>query len=137
MSCKLPTKLPASKDELLALKLKVDEDIASISLQIAEAKARAATTGDYSDRSWFLKANHAQRYYGQYSQRIQIELSRVKKEEKEKNIATNQTFERCFIEVARERLLDDFFSEIVEEAKYRAGLKKPSITDSLRTGEFA
>ena len=51
-------------DGLLELKMAVDEDLAQVSCQLDLAKAKASSTGQYSDPDWFSRATMAKRIKG-------------------------------------------------------------------------
>lgn len=75
----------AIEDDLLELKVLVDDEIGHIAEQLTEAKAKAASTGDYSDADWYRRATSAKRIKGRLSQRIQNELARRKRARIESN----------------------------------------------------
>jgi len=105
----------ASYDELLDLKVLVDENTAQIREQLDSAKSDAAATGIYADRNWFRSATAAMRIKGQLGQRIQNEIRRKKQLEKE---------ERQMEQHDREWLLMRAMDEVLtSEQKQRVVLK--------------
>lgn len=68
--------------ETLRWKGEIDADVANIRAQIESAKAKAITTGHYSDPQWWSKVNNALRFKGSISQRIQARLSELGHERK-------------------------------------------------------
>lgn len=117
---RIPSTLPESKEDLLSLKIRTEDEIASIKLQLSEAR-EDASQGNPTDKVWLAKASRALIHYGRISQHIQSKLGQIKSAEKQSNIAGSLTTEKHFVDVARERLIGELFVEIMEEAKYRAG----------------
>jgi len=103
------SRLPTSRDALLALKVEVDASIAQIDEQLRSARSASVEP----DADWYARARRARRIYGLCSQRIQAALTRIKQEK-------SRAVEGHFVDVARERLLEEFFIEILEEANRRA-----------------
>ena len=81
----------AEYDELVDLKLVVDQEILSISDDLAKAKTKLIQDGAWSDPDWFRRATMAKRIKGQLSQRIQLLMSRKKKIIKEQNRAKDES----------------------------------------------
>lgn len=75
----------ASEDELIDLKIEVDDDIIRITDQINAAKAEHIESGSYANADWYRRATTAKKIKGHLSQRIQIELARKKEERKKKD----------------------------------------------------
>jgi len=98
-----------SEDDLLVLKDELDGEITAIRIQIEGAKVKAAD-GEYSDRTWWFKANAALKIKGRQSQQIQNTLGRLRREK-------NRELEKCFVDVARTQLSQAQFEEIMDEAK--------------------
>lgn len=115
---RIPSTLPESKEDLLSLKIRTEDEIASVKLQLSQARESPSTI----DREWEARATRALIHYGRISQHIQSRLGQIKSAEKQKNVASSSTTERHFLDVAKERLLSDLFNEILDEAKYRAGV---------------
>ena len=95
----------------------VTEEIALIKAQIAEAKGIAAETGDYSDSDWFHRANLALRFKGREHQALQLEFGKRRKEERRQR---NDTFERAFIDAARDLLDADTYKMVMAAAVARS-----------------
>ena len=91
----------------------VASDIAVIKRQINEAKSKAASTGDYSDTDWFHRANAALRYKGVEHQSLLQEKGKRSRAKKE---AHTNTFERAFLQAARQILDADTFRVIMDAA---------------------
>jgi len=98
-----------SDSELLDLKFKIDGEIENIRDQIDRAKADAAT-GEYSDRNWYWSAVRAKKIKGRQSQQIQNEMSRRKSERA-------NDLPNIFIDVAKEQLSNELFTEILQRAQ--------------------
>jgi hypothetical protein len=99
--------------ELLERKQKLDSEIADIKQQLEQARLVKHLTGQYADRDWYIRANAALRHKGQESQAIQIALSRLKTQKKERP----DTLEGRFVEIARQKLADEVFTDILSEAR--------------------
>lgn len=104
MPLKLPDLSTASSEELAETKLRFEDEIFKINLQIDAAKERGSV-----DRGWLRKAESARRMYGRDCQRIQIEQGRRKK-------SHTISFERRFIEAARRRLNEEVYKSLMDEA---------------------
>lgn len=68
-----------TKDDLLALRLRVESDLGRIKGQINDAKRRAATGGGFADRDWLGRAEYAAREKAAFVQKIQMRLSVLKR----------------------------------------------------------
>jgi predicted HNH restriction endonuclease len=110
-----------SAEELLDEKIYIDGELGRIRNQIAEAKDRLATTGEYADRDWYRRAQGALRIFGQRSQRIQARLSVLRRAEKARNAERSgvegDRFKHAFMRLVRERLGDAQYNELVALAQ--------------------
>jgi len=107
-----------SDEDLLELKDLVDTDITSISIQIDDAKAIAASGGEYADVGWYRRAVTAKKLKGRLSQRIQTELSNKKKRRKEKHgEGTTELFIRGLFLAMDEHLSSELKDRIVSDAR--------------------
>ncbi len=70
--------LPDTKEELLALRLEIQEQLDSIKGQVTEAKREFASGGVTSDRDWLNRAESALRHKGRTMQAIQAKLTTIK-----------------------------------------------------------
>lgn len=84
-----------------------------VTRKIDEAKITAAATGVYSDTEWFIKATAAKRAKALEHQLLLKEIAARKREKRREN---NDSLERLFIDVARDRLPYDIFMGIVAAA---------------------
>ena len=103
-----------SRTELLARKQKLDSEMADIKLQLEQARLIKHQTGQYAEREWYLRANNALRGKGLESQAIQLELSRRKEKQRNKR---PDTLEGRFVEIARQKLAEEVFTDILSEAR--------------------
>jgi hypothetical protein len=69
-----------AEEELLDLKSFYDSDSSKYGVELDMAMGKAKQSGEHADAEWFAKTKFAKRVVGQLSQRIQIELSRRKRE---------------------------------------------------------
>ncbi|OPY16253.1 MAG: hypothetical protein A4E69_00273 [Syntrophus sp. PtaB.Bin138] len=113
MLLKLPDNYASLSDaDLLELRLAMEIRIDEITEQFARTKADS-TDERYMKTTWYLRAKRARVIYGRDIQRIQLELSR----RKGKRRAASPFLGERFIDVARRRLDQEFFSELLAEAK--------------------
>jgi len=101
-----------TETELLDLKEETDLALASIKIQIEDAKARAAE-GSYSNRDWWRRVNNARRIKGLQSQQIQRALGKLRREKKAKNQADLSI---RFMDIARRDLPPELFHQILNKA---------------------
>ena len=92
-----------TKEELLQLKMEIDDEGFSIGEQIAKAQATKYETGIYTDADWYWSARRAKRHKVKQSQQIQAELSRRKGVKRMPDL---------FMDVARELLPADDFDRL-------------------------
>lgn len=93
------------------------EEIANIKTQLRAAKSDAAATGEYSDRQWFISANHALQMKGREHQMVIQELGARRKEERR---AHNTSKTEAFVRAARRRLDPELFADLMREADEQA-----------------
>jgi hypothetical protein len=99
----------ATKLEVIALRNRLNGEIAEIAAQIDAAKARAQATGEYADPEWFRRAVAAKRYKGADVQRANQALSLIKERD-------TRRFESVFIDVARRHLDKGTFTMLMDLA---------------------
>ena len=103
-----------SYDQILRLKLFLEEEVTRIKLQITGAKSKAKQSGDYSDISWFRNANYAAKMRGIALNKLNY-LAKIKKPEKaKKNADRSVSWERMFIRVSRRELSGREFDRFCE-----------------------
>lgn len=107
------------REQLLALKHDVHERLDSIKSQLYQAKAKVVTEGQYSDPTWYRRAEGAKRHLGRTMQLISQELRARRLAQAEVSRSTNRTFSQLFVDAARETLNPDLFDELIDEAKSR------------------
>lgn len=103
-----------SIEELEALRDELEEAIAGIKLQLANAKAKVATSGEYSDPGWYNAAQFALRMKGRDHQRL---LREIGLRNKTKRITISNSDQQRFIDVARRRLDPELFADLWREAR--------------------
>jgi predicted HNH restriction endonuclease len=108
-------------DELLQEKIVVDDALSRVKGQLEDARRRAATDGEYSDRDWYSRARGAVRMFGTRSQKIQARLAQLKREQKQGNFersnAQSDRFKHVFMRLVRERLGDAQYLELCALAR--------------------
>ena len=99
-----------SRDELLELKIKVQQARDDIAGQLERAKQDYIQHGKKTNLAWQGKANTAFRGMGRSIEKIQLELRRKRQD-------GNRSLEQSFIAVCKQRLNKDIFEEYMQEAK--------------------
>ena len=87
--------------------------IITIKGQVELAKSEAKVAGEFSDIYWFNKAKQALRISGQQHQFIIRELATRRKEKKK---IEDNSVENHFVNIARSKLDEDVFLNILQEA---------------------
>lgn len=111
-----------SRDDLLALKVAIDEGLHGVRTQLEVARAQVRERGVYSDRSWYTKAQSALRHYQTASQRVQLALRQQRQADKaagQERRLGQPTFPDCFYQVAQEHLPAPVFAALKEAATQR------------------
>lgn len=105
-------------EELATTKADLEEDIGMIKSQIQEARARAASSGDYSDADWYRRANGAQRVKAVQFNACCREQGRRRRETANRNRASlgNNPWESAFCKAARELLKPETFESLSRRA---------------------
>lgn len=108
----------AAEENLDERELRLQGEIADIKAQIEGASARAASSGDYSDRDWYIRAKHALRHRTIEHQQVLKMIG-----ERNRNIRKqrHEAAERRFIQICRNRLPQDVFNRIWDE--FTAGVQ--------------
>ena len=110
-----------SLDDLEDLREQLLDEIHDIKGQIEKAKSKAASAGEFADRDWYHKANHASRNKSRQYQKVVREISNRKKAERARS---NNSPEKVFIQVAKRRLDEEVFADMWAEAKEICELNK-------------
>lgn len=97
------------RSDLLALKLRLDEAITRIDEQIERSRQEVRDHGE-TNTAWYIKARHARRMKGLQAQAIQAELARRRNDHQAR-------LECAFMDVARQRLADEVYAELLAEAQ--------------------
>lgn len=95
--------------ELTDLRLVAETKMLQINLQLKEAARKYHTTGERADSSWFKSANYAKDMSGLAVRQIMAEQTRRKQDKK-------VTFERAFVDVARDLLAAETFQMLMDAA---------------------
>jgi hypothetical protein len=103
-----------SKEKLLDDIDTIVGEIDQIRTQLSFAKSNAAAHKEYSNPDWFNNAQAALRIKGRQHQKMQNELGRLNKLEKQQYA---KRLEACFVKAARELLPHVKFIEIMDMAK--------------------
>lgn len=113
----VPLRLPEnyrtmSTDDLLELKVRMESRQADITMQLGSAKDKAAAAGEYANPAWYRNASRAKAAYGHDIQRIQ----NILKQRKERQNG-NSSLENLFVTIAKRRLDETVFKDIMAEAR--------------------
>ncbi len=103
-----------STDELEWMRDNLEDKITTIKNQIDIAKSESQANGEFSDIEWFNKARAALRISGNHHQHIIRELAKRSKSERAEK---TKSFNDRFVDIVRERVDPELFSEIINEAK--------------------
>jgi hypothetical protein len=111
-----------SLEELLIKADEIDRDIAMVSAQITVAIEANKFLNEPVNREWFRKVNFALSMKKHDLKVLNKQIGELKKlSEQEKKIKyqiKQQTkFERCFVDIAKEKLDSDLFKELISIAK--------------------
>lgn len=102
-------------EEMQALLLELDENIADIKEQLRRAAAKRFDTGEYADPEWFNGAMRAQKALQRSRQQVQILIGMKNKQFRQANRALSD----FFLDVAREYMDEADFEKIIYVAKKR------------------
>jgi hypothetical protein len=107
-----------SRSDLLAEKLRVDEEIAALKKRLGSARSNAFTSGTYMPPDEYRRLEARLESLKLRSQAIQVELREVRLREKAANVAAHlaehQTWCGKFVDAARKMLDGETFKAIVE-----------------------
>ncbi|CAI3560905.1 MULTISPECIES: hypothetical protein [Clostridium] len=108
-------------DAIIQDKLNLEEDIASIQMQLDTAKDQVKFTGVQADVNWYRKAKQALAMKQMELKRLnmlEVELrSRRKAEQQKKRIEKNNSIAKVFTDIAYKKLDSKVFDDIYEKAK--------------------
>ena len=111
------------RDDLINLKAMLQEQSYDMQEQIAEAGRLKYETGQRADPDWFHRVKYALRKKKSEIQAIQNELGKRRRERvakgRDKTAIQARTFERTFVDVAKEELPIEEFYRLVGIAKAR------------------
>lgn len=93
---------------------RLDRESNEIQLLVDLAKARAHTNDQWADPSWFARANHAIRWRRSEFNRLNKEISEIRKRQRRE---WQDRQERRFIDLCRERLSQEIFSSLWADAQ--------------------
>jgi len=130
--------LKAEREATLEELAAVDEVLGDLKSQLAEAKARRAETGDYSDRAWFRRTEDAKRVKGAERLALQEALGEINREIKKREHAEQQRDKNhwawAFVRVVQ-REAPDKFEQYKRAADVEAALRaEPLRPDQPREG---
>lgn len=93
------------KAEILLVKAEIVFNVSNIKRQIADAKARAYTDGEYADREWYKKVNEALSISIRNLSLIDAALVSIKENYRDrKTETTDKPFSRYFIKAAKDHM---------------------------------
>lgn len=107
-----------SLEDLHRMRVELDADLASVKMQLSEARRDNAVTLAFDNPEWFNRATRAERVMGAKHQQVLAEISKRKRLQTRRNA---EVFEAAFIQVARETLDQEVFSSLVEATQLRLG----------------
>ncbi|NLI08969.1 MAG: hypothetical protein GX457_18060 [Thermotogaceae bacterium] len=110
--------LDKKKAQLIERIDQLSEDISSIDYQLSCAIQKKLETGQYADIKWFTAAKNAKKAKRAEIAKIQRELHRINSEIKANRA---KTYERLFVEAAKDSLNDEQYSTISRIAFDRMG----------------
>lgn len=100
-------------DSLTALRLDLQEDLGEIKAQLGEARSNVHISGVYSDNDWYRRAMGAQRVKAnQYN----AACAEVGKRRKKVSVEREGSWERAFVNAAKEKLTGAEFNALVTRA---------------------
>jgi hypothetical protein len=101
--------------DVLDLKVQLEEEIDAIKSQLDQYRIdyKKGISGDYE---WFKSARDAAKIKGKQAQRLQLEIGRRKRAQKQKDLLRT---ERLFVDICRERMSKEEFHGILEEVRLR------------------
>lgn len=98
-------------------KIDLEEEIIKIKCQIDQSKLKYKLTGKMGDSVWFNKANFALEMKKIELKRINAEYEKLKRimkaQTREENRKNNETFERVFLLICKENLLEYNFEKML------------------------
>lgn len=97
------------RDELNAKKIEVDALIDKLKAQLNVAQANFRITGRYADPVWWARTSDQLARARRDSQRLQLQLGMTRYEPSDVAIA--------FIDIAKRRLSEEVWQEMMEEAR--------------------
>ena len=74
------TELLSERSDLIMERAELQEKLDSIKSQLEAARTRAAANGEYSDRDWYRRAEHARRSAGAEILDVNTRISQIKDE---------------------------------------------------------
>jgi hypothetical protein len=107
--------------ELLDLKAKNQEKLATIREDLRLAGVEFHETGRRSDRDWYSRATFAKIRSGSLDQAIGYELSKRRKRQKTEHAENQRSFYEAFMKAAKRRLSEDLYHELLDEARALSG----------------
>lgn len=121
-----------SVEELEALKVSLDADLAQIHAQLGYAMAERQTTGRLADPLWFAKASAARRYQGWKSMTLATYLVKRHKEQRQiDHIASTKgvkDYKRAFMQATKEFVSEETYARIQERADEIVSQETPVAT---------
>lgn len=110
--------LEKEKEEILEKIDALTRDIQSIDLQLSRAIEKKLETGEYADVKWFMSAKNAKKAKRSEVIRLQRQLHKINSEIK---ASRGKTYERLFVEAAKDALSEEQYKTICRLAFDRMG----------------
>jgi hypothetical protein len=104
-----------SREELLACKATLEDEMASIRNQLDHARVQRQLTGQYADADWYRRASAALRLKGRDAQRIQIRLAALRAERAAEHERKNEGELVAFVRAAKLLLDEQTYRRLWEE----------------------
>lgn len=105
---------------LLQKQQEINAELHRVKDQLGSAKSRAFTKGVYLPPQDYRRLEARARQLGQESQGIQVQLSELRKEQRQSNTERSNRFHHAFFRTAKERLDPETFNELLNSAEEAA-----------------
>lgn len=111
----------AALEEMESERDKLEESLASINIQIENARQDRFVTGEYADPSWWKRVHAARTLTARKYQALQRRIGALRRERRR---TWNNERERAFISVAKRVLSQETYEHIWEEVESMPGLSQ-------------
>ena len=104
-------------DDVQYLRDEIELEAANIQFQLDQAESKLAATGEHADYEWYNKAKFALKVKRHQVNRLDRYMANRRREW---NQAESESFERHFVNAARDFMAEDDFGELIQVAAERA-----------------